>query len=185
MVKQLDSKWAIKTRRFQDSALESTKTNAIEAAGIARFAFETRPEATQLHDAAAEAMRELVRHRDRIRQGFDDRVRQLHCLVDLGFPRVHPICRRAGQHAGDQIPFRMPHRARLRPRHTTTAGQAALRRTPLGRNGTRDAANQGRQALRRPAPRASVSVEGPPYLLGPRPVAHAPARDRARHRRPA
>ncbi len=47
-----------------------------------------------LHDAAAEALRELVRHRDRIRQDFDDRVRQLHRveprgspgLVDLGFP---------------------------------------------------------------------------------------------------
>ena len=76
----------LKTRRFQDSALERTKTDAIDAAGIARFAFEKRPEATQLHDAAAEAMRELVRHRDRIRQDFDDRVRQLHRLVDLGFP---------------------------------------------------------------------------------------------------
>ena len=76
----------LKARRFQDSALERTKTDAIDAAGIARFAFEKRPEATQLHDAAAEAMRELVRHRDRIRQDFDDRVRQLHRLVDLGFP---------------------------------------------------------------------------------------------------
>lgn len=76
----------LKTRRFQDSALERTKTDAIDAVGIARFAFEKRPEATQLHDAAAEALRELVRHRDRIRQDFDDRVRQLHRLVDLGFP---------------------------------------------------------------------------------------------------
>ncbi len=76
----------LKTRRFQDSALERTKTDAIDAAGVARFAFEKRPEATQLHDAAAEALRELVRHRDRIRQDFDDRVRQLHRLVDLGFP---------------------------------------------------------------------------------------------------
>jgi transposase len=31
-------------------------------------------------------LRELVRHRDRLRQDFDDRVRQLHRLVDLGFP---------------------------------------------------------------------------------------------------
>jgi len=76
----------LKTRRFQDSALGRTKTDAIDAVGIARFAFEKRPETTQLHDAAAEALRELVRHRDRIRQDFDDRVRQLHRLVDLGFP---------------------------------------------------------------------------------------------------
>ena len=76
----------LKTRRFQDSALERTKTDAIDAVGIARFAFEKRPETTQLHDAAAEALRELVRRRDRIRHDFDDRVRQLHRLVDLGFP---------------------------------------------------------------------------------------------------
>ena len=69
----------LKTRRFQDSALERTET---DAAGIARFAFEKRPEPTQLHDTA-EALRELVRHRDRLRQDFDDRVRQLHRLVDL------------------------------------------------------------------------------------------------------
>ena len=81
----------LKTRRFQDSALERTKTDAIDATGIARFAFEKRPEATQLHDAAAEALRELVRHRDRIRQDFDDRVRQLHRLVDLGFPGANQV----------------------------------------------------------------------------------------------
>ncbi len=39
----------LKTRRFQDSALERTKTDAIDAVGIARFAFEKRPETTQLH----------------------------------------------------------------------------------------------------------------------------------------
>ncbi|MFN4050376.1 MAG: transposase, partial [Acinetobacter pittii] len=31
-------------------------------------------------------MRELVRHRDRLQQDFEDRVLQLHRLVDLGFP---------------------------------------------------------------------------------------------------
>jgi transposase len=38
----------LRTRRFQDSALERTKTDAIDAAGIARFAFEKRPEPTVL-----------------------------------------------------------------------------------------------------------------------------------------
>jgi hypothetical protein len=37
------------------------------------------------HDEVAEALRELVRHRERLRQDFDDRVRQLHRFVDLGF----------------------------------------------------------------------------------------------------
>jgi transposase len=73
-------------RRFQDANLERTKTDAIDATGLARLAFEKRPAPTRLHDEAAEALRELVRHRDRLRQDFDDRVRQLHRLVDLGFP---------------------------------------------------------------------------------------------------
>lgn len=73
-------------RRFQEASLERTKTDAIDAQGLARLAFEKRPAPTHLHDEAAEALRELVRHRDRLRQDFDDRVRQLHRLVDLGFP---------------------------------------------------------------------------------------------------
>lgn len=73
-------------RRFQEASLERTKTDAIDAAGLARLAFEKRPAPTHLHDEVAEALRELVRHRDRLRQDFDDRVRQLHRLVDLGFP---------------------------------------------------------------------------------------------------
>ena len=35
---------------------------------------------------ATDELRELVRHRDRLVQQFGDRVRQLHRLVDLGFP---------------------------------------------------------------------------------------------------
>ncbi len=73
-------------RRFQEANLERTKTDAIDATGLARLAFEKRPAPTHLHDEVAEALRELVRHRDRLRQDFDDRVRQLHRLVDLGFP---------------------------------------------------------------------------------------------------
>ena len=73
-------------RRFQDASLERTKNDAIDAHGLARLAFEKRPEPTHLHDEVAETLRELVRHRDRLRQDFDDRVRQLHRLVDLGFP---------------------------------------------------------------------------------------------------
>jgi transposase len=73
-------------RRFQDSSLERTKTDAIDAHGLARLGFEKRPAPTRLHDEAAKSLRELVRHRDRLRHDFDDRVRQLHRLVDLVFP---------------------------------------------------------------------------------------------------
>jgi transposase len=38
-------------------------------------------------------LRELVRHRDRIRQDFDDRVRQLHRRVDPGFPEFNRYVR--------------------------------------------------------------------------------------------
>lgn len=79
-------------RRFQEASLERTKTDAIDAQGLARFAYEKRPAPTQLRDEAAESLCELVRHRDRLRQDFDDRVRQLHRLVDLGFPERKPLC---------------------------------------------------------------------------------------------
>jgi len=75
-----------RTRRFAQEDLERTKTDAIDALGIARFAAQKRPAATRLPDQATEELRELVRHRDRLVQHFGDRVRQLHRIVDLGFP---------------------------------------------------------------------------------------------------
>ncbi len=76
----------LRTRRFAAEDLERTKTDAIDALGIARFAAQKRPAPTHLPDAATEELRELVRLRDRLLQDFGDRVRQLHRLVDLGFP---------------------------------------------------------------------------------------------------
>lgn len=76
----------LRTHRFAGVDLERTKTDAIDAMGIARFAAEKRPPATPLPDALAEELRELVHLRERLLQDFGDRVRQLHRLVDLGFP---------------------------------------------------------------------------------------------------
>jgi transposase len=76
----------LRTHRFAGEDLERTKTDAIDALGIARFAAQKRPVATKLPDSATEELRELVRLRDRLVQDFGDRVRQLHRLVDLGFP---------------------------------------------------------------------------------------------------
>jgi transposase len=76
----------LRTRRFAEEDLERTKTDAIDALGIARFAAQKRPAVTRLPDVATEELRELVRLRDRIVQEIGDRVRQLHRLVDLGFP---------------------------------------------------------------------------------------------------
>ncbi len=76
----------LRTRRFASEDLERTKTDAIDALGIARFAAQKRPAPTRLPDAATEELRELMRLRERLVQDFGDRVRQLHRLVDLGFP---------------------------------------------------------------------------------------------------
>jgi transposase len=78
----------VRTRRFAAEDLERTKTDAIDALGIARFAAQKRPPATRLPDAVTDELRELVRHRDRLVQEFGDRTRQLHRLVDLGFPEL-------------------------------------------------------------------------------------------------
>lgn len=76
----------LRTRRFAGEDLERTKTDAIDAVGIARFAQQKRPMPSRLPVSATDEIRELVRHRDRLTQDFGDRVRQLHRLVDLGFP---------------------------------------------------------------------------------------------------
>jgi transposase len=76
----------VRTRRFAGEDLERTKTDAIDALGIARFTLQKRPAVTRLPDAVTEELRELVRHRERLVQDFGDRTRQLHRLVDLGFP---------------------------------------------------------------------------------------------------
>jgi transposase len=76
----------LRTRRFADEEGTRTKTDALDALGIARFAAQKRPAPTRLPDTAADELRELVRLRDRLVQDFGDRVRQLHRLVDLGFP---------------------------------------------------------------------------------------------------
>jgi transposase len=76
----------LRTRRYAEEDLARTKTDAIDALGLARFGAEKRPAATVLTDNTTEELRELVRHRERLMQDFGDRVRQLHRLVDLGFP---------------------------------------------------------------------------------------------------
>lgn len=76
----------LRTHRFAGEDLARTKTDTLDALGIARFAAQKRPPALHLSDALADELRELVRLRERLLQDFGDRVRQLHRLVDLGFP---------------------------------------------------------------------------------------------------
>jgi transposase len=81
----------LRTRRFSQSELDRAKTDAIDALGIARFAAQKRPPATPLSDEATLELRELVRLHDRLTQALGDQVRQLHRLVDLGFPELKRI----------------------------------------------------------------------------------------------
>lgn len=76
----------LRTSRFAAEDLVRTKTDAIDAAGIARFVQQKRPAVTRLPDAATQELRELVLLRDRTVQELGDKVRQLHRAVDLGFP---------------------------------------------------------------------------------------------------
>jgi transposase len=93
----------LRTHRFAGEDLERTKTDAIDALGIARFAAQKRPVATMLPDSATEELRELVRLRDRFLQDFGDRVRQLHRLVDLGFPELTRYVRSLGSELATSI----------------------------------------------------------------------------------
>jgi transposase len=76
----------LRTRRFAEEDLVRAKTHAIDALAIARFAAQKRPPATSLSEETTRELRELVRLRDRWVQELGDHVRQLHRLVDLGFP---------------------------------------------------------------------------------------------------
>ena len=75
-----------RTEAFAREDLRRTKTDALDAVLIARFAQQKRPRHTPLSDEASQELRELVEIRDRIVQDLSDRVRQLHRLVDLCFP---------------------------------------------------------------------------------------------------
>jgi transposase len=76
----------LRTSRFAAEDMRRAKTDALDALGIARFAQQKRPAATQLPDAATLELRELVRLRDRLVQDLGDRTRQLHRAIDLTFP---------------------------------------------------------------------------------------------------
>jgi len=88
----------LRTRRFAEEDLQRTKTDAIDALGIARFAAQKKPPATQIPAKATQELRELVRHRDRLVQDLGDQVRQLHRLVDLGFPEFTSVVKKLDSH---------------------------------------------------------------------------------------
>jgi transposase len=76
----------LRTRRFAEEDLARAKTDEIDALVIARMAAQKQLAATALPDAVTQQLREAVRLRERVQQEIGDKVRQLHRLVDLGFP---------------------------------------------------------------------------------------------------
>lgn len=76
----------LRTRRFAEEDLQRTKTDSIDALGIAQFGRQKKPVPTLLPDAVTEELREMIELHDRLTRDSSDRVRQLHRLVDLGFP---------------------------------------------------------------------------------------------------
>ena len=83
----------LRTRRFAQEDLKRAKTDSVDALGIARFAAQKRPDPTLPADMPTLALRETVQLRDRLVQDFGNRVRQLHRLVDLGFPEFTRLVR--------------------------------------------------------------------------------------------
>jgi transposase len=95
----------LRTRRFAEEELQRTKTDAIDAVGIARFAAQKRPAVTQLPEPALLELRELVRLKQQVVQQLGDRVRQLHRAVDLGFPEFTRHVRTLGSELATTIDF--------------------------------------------------------------------------------
>lgn len=104
----------LRTRRFAEEELQRTKTDAIDALGIARFAAQKRPAATRLPDAATDELRELARLRERIQEDFASRLRQLHRAVDLGFPEFTRYVRTLESQLATTILGRYPTAASFR-----------------------------------------------------------------------
>lgn len=127
----------LRTHRFAGEELQRTHTDALDALGIARFAAQKRPIPTRLPDTATEELRELVRYRDRLVQDFGDRRRQLHRLVDLGFPEFTRYVRDLGSELATAVlrttPRPPPSRASRSgawPASATTAATRSARRWP-------------------------------------------------------
>jgi transposase len=105
----------LRSSRFAEEELQRTKTDAIDALGIARFAAQKRPEITQLPEPALQELRELVRLKEQLVQQFGDRVRQLHRAVDLGFPEFTRHIRTLDSELATAVLGHYPTAAALRP----------------------------------------------------------------------
>lgn len=77
---------ALRTARYAAEELVRTKTDPADAVLLAQYGREKRPTPTTPSDPATRELTELVRLRTRLLQDFQDRLKQLHRVVDLTFP---------------------------------------------------------------------------------------------------
>lgn len=83
----------VRTRRFAEEDLVRAKTDSVDAVLLARFGQEKRPQVTPVGEPATLELRECVRLRDRVVQDRDEKVNELHRLIDLCFPEFTSIVR--------------------------------------------------------------------------------------------
>lgn len=83
----------IRTNRFAQENLARAKTDTIDALGIAHFALQKALTPQPPIETKTAELKELVLFHERLVQDFTDRVRQLHRLVDLGFPEFPTLVR--------------------------------------------------------------------------------------------
>jgi len=103
-----------RTNAFAREDLRRTKTDALDAVLIARFAQQKRPRITPISDAATQELHELVQLRDRLVQDLGDRQRQLHRLVDLCFPEFTQIIPGLDSHRATTVLHAFPTAQALR-----------------------------------------------------------------------
>ena len=139
----------LRTRRFAEEELQRTKTDAIDALGIARFAAQKRPTATHLPDVATEELRELSRLRDRLQEDFASRLRQLHRAVDLGFPEFTRHVRTLESQLAATILSRYPTAASFRGASVKKLARVVLRRLAQDRGRTSSHFDRGSRGVSR------------------------------------
>jgi len=104
----------LRTRRFAEEELERTKTDKVDAVGIARFAAQKHPMPTELPQPAIDELRQLVRLRETTVQHLGDRVRNLHQAIDLTFPEFTRHVRGLDSELATSILSRYPTAEKLR-----------------------------------------------------------------------
>lgn len=78
-------------KKYSESILERTKTDAQDAKNIAHFIAKQNPNPTILPEGWILELKETVRFLDKLKQELGDKVRSLHRLVDLTFPEFSSV----------------------------------------------------------------------------------------------